>query len=204
MSRDKFRATVKSGAGNKTEALFKILTDYQCHEHTKGPVKPACDKYCNLCCYQLVDATPGEIGLIWQYLKNLPYAEKKKWRGRLQRAANAWNKYISQTPRLLFPTDPIATLKGISMDWRGTPCPFLEDNGACGIYEVRPLPCRTTTSPIRCASSADVYDGMHALQCRYQSEQWAMELCIEERIADDTLYAAFLIQFIARINWREL
>ncbi|MBI3630966.1 MAG: YkgJ family cysteine cluster protein [Candidatus Sungbacteria bacterium] len=204
MSRDKFRETVSSGTGDKTEILFKTLADYQAQEYTASAVKPACGKHCSLCCHQLVDATPGEIGLIWRYLRNLPYAQKKKWRGRLQRAADAWNTYILQTPRLPSSTDLITTLKGISMDWRGTPCPFLEDNGACGIYEVRPLPCRTTTSPIRCGSPADVYDGMHARQCRYQSEQWAVELCVEECTSDDTLPVAFLIQFISKIKWREL
>lgn len=156
-------------------ALYSVLDAYQAFEHRATDVRPACEKSCSGCCYQMVCVYPQEMDTIWQFLEQKPGHEKRQLREQIHRAVEEWRAYRARKQFSRKLHDPIA----LAGDFLGKPCPFLMPDGACGIYEARPMPCRTTTSPIRCSTLAHQRDGEHARQMRYQSEEWANHLLME-------------------------
>jgi hypothetical protein len=90
-----------------------------------GPRQPACRKGCSYCCHLPVEVSAPEILAIGQYVRE-KFSEEE--RQQLARAIDAH----------------IATTEGMDDRQRSvcrTPCPLLRD-GACSVYEVRPLTCR--------------------------------------------------------------
>lgn len=179
MTEDAFRRAVQARVVKEVsplEALYQTLDEYQAEEHAAAGVKPACAKNCSACCYQMVAVWELEMETIWRYLERLSSPLRRQWRERLAKSVEEWRKYmrgrVLESPRQM--ADPIR----LARDWAGKPCPFLETDGSCGVYEVRPLVCRTTTSPIRCESPRDLAKS-GASQMRYQCEQWANRILMD-------------------------
>jgi len=97
-----------------------------------------CGRGCSLCCYGLFEIGSGDVPVIAEGLEKLhPMRRKKIIRRALEieqlnlREASSWEKeaYFERT--------------------QSTPCPNLDENGACMMYEHRPLVCRTFGLPLR-------------------------------------------------------
>lgn len=156
-------------------ALYDVLDAYQPFEYQTAAAKPACERFCTGCCHQMVCVYPQEMELIWQHLERKPAPEKRVLREQIRWAVETWHAYRERNRFSTKIHDPIA----LAQDFLGQPCPLLMPDGSCGVYEVRPMPCRTTTSPIRCSTLAHQRDGAHARQMRYRSEEWANHLLME-------------------------
>ncbi len=90
----------------------------------------ACKKGCGHCCHQLVALSMVEALAIYDVIKDDPW--------KLQRVAR-WSAEQA---------DLIMSQGVTEATWfrRGTRCMFLGDDSTCGIYETRPVACRTLTA----------------------------------------------------------
>ncbi len=87
--------------------------------------KPACKRGCSHCCHQRVEVTAPEVFVIARALATATTEQ----RGRLYAAAE---RHASLSSREHF--------------LQQCACPFLDVNGACSIYDARPLACRRSHS----------------------------------------------------------
>lgn len=90
--------------------------------------KPACGKGCSHCCSHKVGVTMPEVLAITRYLQAFPE--------QLDRVRNKAAQ-LAQNPLIFSDEDkPRARIA----------CALLNDDGSCGVYDVRPLPCRSWLS----------------------------------------------------------
>lgn len=89
---------------------------------------PACSKGCSWCCSHKVGVTVPEVTAIVAYLQALPERLEVVRKRAAELAKNPLIFSDSEKPRARIP------------------CALLEDDGSCGVYEVRPLPCRSWLS----------------------------------------------------------
>lgn len=118
-------------------------------EHTalveKETTSLACKSGCTMCCKQFTPCTKLEWDAISNYL--VEHKLHTKIRKRNAKLFEEWKKYkkvnlptMAQNPKKVF------------VDWMNKPCIFLNEQGACDVYEVRPMNCRTLTSTVTCTS----------------------------------------------------
>jgi len=108
----------------------------------KQPQNLQCGRGCSLCCYGLFEIGSGDIPLLDEALSKLHPSRRKMIVRRAQTiVASSEHPNIRecspQEKDLFF--ERTAT----------TPCPNLDDNGMCLVYENRPLICRTFGLPLR-------------------------------------------------------
>lgn len=104
----------------------------------------ACDAGCTWCCYLTVPVMGLEAQAMADWLAALPAAQRQRLQQRLFSTADRLQS--------VEPTDRLA---------QKIPCAFLEPDGTCGIYPVRPATCRSHHA--RCAE---------ACQRGWQTGQW--------------------------------
>lgn len=135
-------------SGYDMVALMRLLADKAHASIARGSVDPlmdfifsslatgsgfvahiptACGKGCNYCCHLWVDATPAEV----------LYAVRKIAPPRREATTASVEKAHALTSGVSF-ADRCGKVN--------PPCPMLDDRGACGIYEARPISCRTLVS----------------------------------------------------------
>ncbi|OGG37946.1 hypothetical protein A2127_01015 [Candidatus Jorgensenbacteria bacterium GWC1_48_12] len=158
-------------------ALCQTLDEYQAFEHGQGPEQPACCKSCSFCCHQMVCVFPAEMEEIHTHIMRQVSPVRRRLREKIHKAAKEWRAYFEKHR---FSPARIQHPLRVAEDWFGKPCPLLQEDGSCGVYEARPLVCRTTTSPTRCTEPAHLKDGKHSAQMRYICEEWANRLFMEE------------------------
>lgn len=91
-------------------------------------VQPACSKGCSHCCHHKVGVTMPELIAIVVHL------EAESERREVVRAKAA---ELAKNPLIFSDTEkPRARI----------PCALLDEDGSCGVYEVRPIPCRSWLS----------------------------------------------------------
>jgi len=90
--------------------------------------KPACKKGCSYCCSHKVGVTVPELIAIVAHLRGNP----ERLEVVRQRASD-----LAKNPLIFSDSEkPRARI----------PCALLDDDGSCGVYEVRPIPCRSWLS----------------------------------------------------------
>ncbi len=90
--------------------------------------KPACKKGCSWCCSHKVGATVPEVIAIVEHLRASPERLEIVRKRVAELAKNPLIFSESGKPRARIP------------------CALLEEDGSCGSYEVRPIPCRSWLS----------------------------------------------------------
>lgn len=105
-----------------------------------------CSKGCASCCTRNVTATSLEAAVV---LDGMMASDKTEWFGHQLAGVN---EIVS--PVYSINTFAKTCMEGEDVDpavcGNEAPCPFLQD-GACGIYEVRPFGCRCFSSAERCS-----------------------------------------------------
>lgn len=118
----------------------------------------ACGEGCYYCCYQKVGTTAPEIVHIATFLRDTMSAEERELIVRALDVVIAQRKPTEDQP---------------------VRCPFLSTEGACRIYEVRPLACRSVTSrssePCRQWQEEGGALGLVADQRRYTSHSATLQ-----------------------------
>lgn len=109
-------ASVAQGTSDLWSACLERLDDGE---------RPACARGCSHCCHQRVEVTAPEAFLIARSLVAAGDRRSERLREAAQghAAISAREQFVQQRP-----------------------CPFLDEVGACSIYEVRPIACRRAHS----------------------------------------------------------
>ncbi len=106
------------------------------------PSALACRLGCSLCCHGLFEIGAADVVIIAEGLDRLPDDQRAAIVGR---AAEIFEDSDHPALREASPGDKEAFFDRTS----ATPCPALDESGACMIYDSRPLVCRTFGLPIR-------------------------------------------------------
>ena len=120
---------------NRADAFFASVAQAQ-------PQNLQCGRGCSLCCHGLFEIGSGDVPVIAEGLSKLHPARRQK----------IVRKALEIVERSAHPNlrDCSPEVKEAFFDrTQATPCPNLDDQGACMIYEDRPLVCRTFGLPLR-------------------------------------------------------
>lgn len=149
---------------------FDLLCTAWCSEYRQKAGRVHCSKGCAGCCSLVVNCTFPEAYLMAQALS---LSQKEKLYGgieavrRAARGASGLKEWLSAY-----------------RDGAG-PCPFLEDDGSCGVYSVRPISCRSllsTRPPEWCVADFSLLDS--------EEKRLFMESLDRSAVAFPTHYAA--------------
>jgi len=91
-----------------------------------------CHKGCSDCCYAAFDVSLAEGVLILEHFNRLGRKTRKQVIKKARQAQKQWEKAISQ---------------GADLALTRIPCPLLNLDDQCLMYEVRPVNCRTYGAP---------------------------------------------------------
>jgi Fe-S-cluster containining protein len=106
------------------------------------PQNLQCGAGCSLCCYGLFEIGSGDVPIIAEGLEKLHPSRRKKVIGR---ALKIVESTAHPNLRECSPEEKEAFFDRT----HATPCPNLDDNGLCMMYEHRPMVCRTFGLPLR-------------------------------------------------------
>src|SRR5262245_43422017 len=132
-------------------------------ERSAAEGKPiSCCRGCSACCRaQPVPITPAEAYALWRLVENLPEPRRSKIRERFaDRARRLVEAGLADADLNRDPNVTSDQARDIARQYfrLGLVCPFLAEDGACGIYADRPFVCRQylVTSPAAlCANPLD-------------------------------------------------
>ena len=106
------------------------------------PQNLQCGAGCSLCCYGLFEIGSGDVPVIAEGLQKLHPARRAKI---IRRALEIVESSAHPNLRECAPAEKEAFFERT----QSTPCPNLDENGLCMMYEHRPLVCRTFGLPLR-------------------------------------------------------
>lgn len=143
-------------------SLCEAITEIAIEETKREGEEIACKKGCHFCCRQLIPIAPMEAKRLAEVVHAMP---KKQADALRRKFADAKARLVSagllparaakgQAALVSAEKDPKAAWEDVSHRYFALrlDCPFLED-GACSIYEERPLACReynVVTDPAYC------------------------------------------------------
>ncbi len=114
-------------ANHLAEILLKAMNLRQ--ESQPEITEIACRKGCAHCCYNLVTASAPELSFLADHIQSLPAEMSSKLQENIRLSAEK--------------VQGLTAAERISVS---VPCPLLGDEGACLVYEHRPLSCRAFVS----------------------------------------------------------
>jgi Fe-S-cluster containining protein len=106
------------------------------------PQNLQCGRGCSLCCYGLFEIGSGDVPLIAEGLAAMHPMRRKRV---IRKASAILEESAHPNLRECSPAEKEAFFERTEK----TPCPNLDDHGACMMYEHRPLVCRTFGLPLR-------------------------------------------------------
>lgn len=106
------------------------------------PQNLQCGAGCSLCCYGLFEIGSGDVPVIAEGLEKLHPSRRRKV---IRRALDIVESTAHPNLRECSPEEKEAFFERT----QSTPCPNLDDQGLCMMYEHRPLVCRTFGLPLR-------------------------------------------------------
>lgn len=102
--------------------------------------KIRCRRGCEDCCHQLFQITELEAAFVSRAVRQLPLPERRQLQTRAE-------EYIQRRADLVARRGQIESWGALQPEGLRLPCPALED-GACAIYESRPMICRKFGIPL--------------------------------------------------------
>ena len=118
---------------------------FQNHPAPGGGTGLQCRRGCTACCSQLFDITLLEAAYISRHLRTLPLEKQAELRRRAEAYRPQRQKLLAGRARERWAqqVEGRLPLEGLRL-----PCPALDPDGACSIYEARPLVCRKFGMPL--------------------------------------------------------
>jgi len=138
------------GPGAPTEALLasqrefhEVYGQYLSHNLEANRIRPSCGRGCSRCCHHYVSSVHAlEVLAIYEQVRLRsdlnPLMEACRSRAK---DLDGWEEFCEET----YPERSADDRADLALEHyydEGLPCPFLNEGGACGIYEDRPLTCR--------------------------------------------------------------
>jgi Fe-S-cluster containining protein len=155
-----------------------------------------CGRGCSLCCHGLFEIGSGDVPVIAEGLTKLHPSRRKMI---IRRAVDIIAS--SRHPNLR-ECSPIEKEKFFDRT-AATPCPNLDDSGACMMYESRPLVCRTFGLPLRDSERyiGDVCDLNFTAASDGEKQAAAWDLQWEDELGPEDVYTIpEAIVLAARMN----
>lgn len=121
------------------------LERFRNHITPDGSPGLQCRRGCNACCSHLFEITPLEAAYITRHVQQLPAAERQRLHERAAAYKRAREKLLDARARELKTQHIEGKLPVVGLRLA---CPALGDDGACTIYEARPLICRKFGMPL--------------------------------------------------------
>ena len=107
-----------------------------------------CRPGCSHCCIGAFSITLLDVHLLQEGLRHLPPNQRERIEGRARSQAAAMEAAYPQLLKSRFLDDwPDTDTDRLVSQFYQAPCPALEDDGLCGLYEYRPLTCRSMGIP---------------------------------------------------------
>lgn len=109
------------------------------------PGQMQCRKGCFLCCSQMFRITLIDAAIVSRAVKELDPETRRKMQEKAKLYLKKKEEMVREKARQMdldYDNDEISAI-GLRL-----PCPALDENGACGIYESRPIVCRKFGMPI--------------------------------------------------------
>lgn len=106
------------------------------------PQNLQCGAGCSLCCYGLFEIGSGDVPVIAEGLELLHPSRRRRV---IRKALEIVEACAHPNLRECSPEEKEAFFDRT----QATPCPNLDDNGLCTMYEHRPMVCRTFGLPLR-------------------------------------------------------
>jgi Fe-S-cluster containining protein len=142
-----------------------------------------CGRGCSLCCHGLFEIGSADVPMIADGLASMhPSRRAKVIRRAVEIIASSRHPNLREC-------SPV--VKGAFFDrTAATPCPNLDDSGACMMYEHRPLVCRTFGLPLRDGKRyiGDVCDLNFTEASQAEKEQGAWDLQWEDELGPEDEY----------------
>ena len=114
-----------------------------------GPYVVPCKRTCSACCHGVFDISPADAELLAEGLAGLPADRREELR---TRAVEQLEECDDVQPDWHAPwkVDDLdeATFDALTEELADAPCPALDADGGCGVYEHRPATCRMTGLPM--------------------------------------------------------
>ncbi len=196
------RETAKEEKRSFLPAVYQTFDRFLARELEITRIALACKKGCSVCCSKtLLACTEPEIDAIIRFLNGLPRLSQIPLLRRVRRYVGEWKDYYQQN-QFSLETNPWQAFK----DWQ-KPCVFLnEEGGYCDIYPVRIMDCRNYSSLTLCTSEMATL-----IPCelhhpgpgrfRFQAEQWANNLILEEEAKRLGLAGPQQVQVVIIYHW---
>lgn len=124
--------------------------DRELNDNLYGKLDVKCKKGCNKCCEDYFAISEVEFSIIMYYLYNNVKTETME--KLIQKGIAVADKFKANNPEFFAQLEQITTgmskYDNLRMDCENMPekqeaCIFLDEEGGCGIYSVRPIICRT-------------------------------------------------------------
>ena len=171
------------------DAFFRRVMEAQ-------PEQLQCGRGCSLCCYGLFEIGSADIPLLAEGLAKLHPARRKKI---VRRAKEIVESSAHPDLRECSPIEKDRFFDRTAE----TPCPNLDDDGQCMIYEHRPLVCRTFGLPLRNGATylGDICDLNFTNATQAQKDAAAWDLQWEDELGPEDQYTIpEAITLIARMR----
>lgn len=132
-----------------------------------GPGVVPCERTCSACCHGPFDISPADAELVAQGLAALPAADGAALRARAaEQLARCADRLSSWGPPWDVEALDEQAFDGLTQALAQDPCPALEPDGGCAVYEARPATCRMTGLAMD-AGSAGRLDNECPIQGRF-------------------------------------
>lgn len=147
------------------------------------PQNLQCGRGCSLCCYGLFEIGSGDVPVLADGLAKLHPARRKKI---VRKAREIVESSAHPDLRECSPIEKEAFFSRTAE----TPCPSLDDSGACMLYEHRPLVCRTFGLPLRDGATylGDVCELNFTTASQSEKEAAAWDLQWEDELGPEDQY----------------
>lgn len=134
---------------NQLSELYNKIDSKVTKHYKKSVVQAPCKKGCAYCCTQFFEISDIEYALIIEYMLTKSDYEREIYRIKAHSLVNFFIENHPDFYKRYFSKDAVyehtaAYYQDETRFIVRMPCPFLSESGACEIYPVRPLVCRTT------------------------------------------------------------
>lgn len=159
-------------------ATYRTFDEFFIKELETSGIILTCAKGCSKCCRTFITSTEMEINEVIGFVNRLPRITRMPIVRRALAQAREWRDYVGDNA-FKIKVEPFKVYK----DW-AKPCPFLGEDGACDVYPVRIVDCRTLSAIGPCTLEERVryFGDIHAvgpLRYRFLSEDWASNLIMQ-------------------------